>query len=82
MATHSNILAWRISGMEEPGGLPSVGSHRVRYDWSDLAAAAAAHAKTIWENYMEMLGILLSCLQREFIIIKDMIDKMLIIKKQ
>ena len=41
MATHSRILAWRIPGMGEPGGLPSVGSHRVGNDWSDLAAAAA-----------------------------------------
>ena len=41
MATHSSILAWRIPGMGEPGGLPSTGSHRVRHDWSDLAAAAA-----------------------------------------
>ena len=31
MATHSSVLAWRISGMEEPGGLPSIGSHRVRH---------------------------------------------------
>ena len=42
MATHSSILAWRIPGTEEPGGLPSMGSHRVGHDWSDLAAAAAA----------------------------------------
>ena len=42
MATHSSILAWRIPGAVEPGGLLSVGSHRVRHDWSDLAAAAAA----------------------------------------
>ena len=42
MATHSSVLAWRIPGMGEPGGLPSMGSHRVRHDWSDLAAAAAA----------------------------------------
>ena len=41
VATHSSILAWRIPGMEEPGGLPSMGSHRVGHDWSDLAAAAA-----------------------------------------
>ena len=41
MATHSHILAWRIPGTGEPGGLPSVGSHRVGHDWSDLAAAAA-----------------------------------------
>ena len=39
MATHSSILAWRIPGMAEPGGLPSVGSHRVGHDWSNLAAA-------------------------------------------
>ena len=42
MAAHSSVLAWRIPGMVEPGGLPSVGSHRVGHDWSDLAAAAAA----------------------------------------
>ena len=39
MATHSSVLAWRIPGTGEPGGLPSMGSHRVRHDWSDLAAA-------------------------------------------
>ena len=44
MAMHSSVLAWRIPGMAEPGGLPSMGSHRVRHDWSDLAAAAAAAA--------------------------------------
>ena len=32
MATHSSVLAWRISGTGEPGGLPSLGSHRVRHD--------------------------------------------------
>ena len=42
MATHSSVLAWRVPGMAEPGGLPSMGSHRVGHDWSDLAAAAAA----------------------------------------
>ena len=42
MATHSSVLAWRIPGMGEPGGLPSMGSHRVGHDWSDLAVAAAA----------------------------------------
>ena len=42
MATHSSVLAWRIPGTGEPGGLPSVGSRRVGHDWSDLAAAAAA----------------------------------------
>ena len=42
LATHSSVLAWRIPGMGEPGGLPSMGSHRVGYDSKDLAAAAAA----------------------------------------
>ena len=41
MTTHSSVLAWRIPGMVEPGGLPSMGSHRVGHNWSDLAAAAA-----------------------------------------
>ena len=40
MATHSSVLAWRIPEMVESGGLPSLESHRVRHDWSDLAAAA------------------------------------------
>ena len=38
MATHSSVLTWRIPGTGEPGGLPSMGSHRVRHDWRDLAA--------------------------------------------
>ena len=41
MATHSSVLAWRIPGTGEPGRLPSMGWHRVRHDWSNLAAAAA-----------------------------------------
>ena len=41
MATHSSVLAWRIPGKGEPGGLPSMGLHRVGHDWSDLGAAAA-----------------------------------------
>ena len=45
MATHSSVLAWRIPGMGEPGGLPSMGSHRVGHNWSDLAAAAAVGVK-------------------------------------
>ena len=44
METHSSVLAWRIPGTGETGGLPSMGSHRVRHDCSDLAAAAAAAA--------------------------------------
>ena len=42
-ATHSTILAWRIPGTGEPGGLLSMGSHRVRHEWSNLAAAAAEY---------------------------------------
>ena len=42
MATHSSVLARRIPGTGKPGGLPSMGPHRVGHDWSDLAAAAAA----------------------------------------
>ena len=41
MATHSSVLAWRIPGKGEPSELPSMGSHRVGHNWSDLAAAAA-----------------------------------------
>ena len=37
MATHSSVLAWRIPGTGEPGGLPSMGSHRVGHDCSNLA---------------------------------------------
>jgi len=40
MATHSSVLAWRIPGTGEPGGLPSMGSNRVGHDWCDLAATA------------------------------------------
>ena len=43
MVTHSSVLAWRIPGMRESGGLPSMGSHRVGHDRSDLAAAAATY---------------------------------------
>ena len=49
MATHSSVFAWRIPGKEEPGGLPSMGSQRVRHDWRDLAAAAA-YNKQQWKD--------------------------------
>ena len=45
MATHSSVLAWRIPGIGEPGGLSSMESHRVGHDWGDLAAAAAVCKK-------------------------------------
>ena len=47
MATHSNILAWRISWAEEPGGLQSMGSHRVKHNWAtmtDTQAGRGVHA--------------------------------------
>ena len=47
MATHSSVLAWRIPGMGEPDGPPSMGSHRVRHDWSNLAAAAYMKIKYV-----------------------------------
>ena len=71
MATHSSTLAWRIPGMEEPGGLPSMGSHRVGHDWSDLAAAAAAAVSTNqWIKNMQSCIFLcftlcLSCLSNQ-----------------
>ena len=53
MATHSSVLAWRILGKGEPGGLPSMGSHRVGQDWSNLAAAAAAAAAAGGKNFLD-----------------------------
>ena len=49
MATRSSGLAWRIPGTEEPGGLTSMGSHRVRHDWSDLANVLAWQELRKWE---------------------------------
>ena len=40
IATHSSVLAWRIPGKEEPGWLPSMGSHRVGHDWSDFSSSS------------------------------------------
>ena len=51
MATHSSVLAWRIPGTGNPGGLPSMGSHRVGHDWSDLAAADLI-CKTLQQHYL------------------------------
>ena len=56
MATHSSVLAWRIPGTAEPGGLPSMGSHRVRHDWSDLKSCVIWMWKTtpewLWERLL------------------------------
>ena len=49
MAPYSGVLAWRIPGMVEPGGLPSMGSHRLGHDWSDLAAVPQNnHLIRVW----------------------------------
>ena len=63
MAPHSGTLAWRIPGTGEPGGLLSVGSHRVGHDWSNLAAAAAAAAAMISPNLPEQLIIYFTLLR-------------------
>ena len=52
MATHSSILAWRIPWTEEPGRLQSMGSQRVRHNWSDLARM---HPKKHWSpNFQDL----------------------------
>ena len=55
MVPHSSVLAWRIPGTGEPGGLPSMGSHRVGHDWSHLAAAAQIFIWTILCFYFYMI---------------------------
>ena len=54
MAPHSSVLAWRIPGTVEPGGLPSMGSHRVRHDWSDLAVAVAVGDQRISQRWFPL----------------------------
>ena len=48
METHSSVLAWRIPEKGEPGGLPSMGSHKAGHDWSNLAPAAAG---ILWDSF-------------------------------
>ena len=62
MATHSSVLAWRIPRTGEPGGLPSMGSHRLGQDWSDLAAAATTDIQFFvgGEKYTLIPGYLLN----------------------
>ena len=58
MATHSSVIALRIPGTGEPDGLPSMGSHRVGHDWSDLAAAAACITdKRVWLTMFKMTNL-------------------------
>ena len=56
MATHSSILAWRTPGTGEPGGLLSMGLHRVGHDWSDLAAAAKSNEEGLMRILEPDLG--------------------------
>ena len=64
MAPHSSTLAWKIPWTEEPGGLPSKGSHRVGHNWSELAVAAAAEytsaqvttSLAFWDFYLQEKG--------------------------
>ena len=70
MATHSSVLAWRIPGTGEPGGLQSMGSHRVGHDGSDLAAAATYDLvalemrndiRTVISNYFSVRDLPIIC---------------------
>ena len=54
MATHSSVLAWRIPGTAEPGGLLSMGSHRVGHDRSDLAVAAVSDLQELGTNCLNV----------------------------
>ena len=60
MATHSSVLAWRIPGMGEPGGLPSMGSHRVRHDLATeqllLVAQTVKNPSAMQETWVQSLG--------------------------
>ena len=60
MATHSSVLPWRIPGTGESGRLPSMGSHRVGHDWSDLAAAAAE------EKAKQIIFIVINIIEKFF----------------
>ena len=65
MASYSSVLAWRIPGMEEPRGLPSMGLHRVGHDWSDLAAAAACDVTGRRGKYESQLGSIFHFMEEE-----------------
>ena len=70
MATHSSVLAWRIPETGEPGRLPSMGSHRVRHDWSNLAVAAdsviLSEASQTWKEKYHMTPLICG-IQKEMI---------------
>ena len=56
MATHSSVLAWRIPGTGEPGGLPSMGSHRVGHNWKRLSSSSSS--RTVLTNYHKLHGLI------------------------
>ena len=64
IAAHSSVLAWRIPGTGEPGGLPSLGWHRVKHDWSDAAAAAAAAARYTGQNTVSWIYCIGKCIHK------------------
>ena len=71
MATHSSVLAWRIPGTAKPGGLLSLGSHRVGHNWSDLAAAAAivSRAKIVQTGIFWLPNLIQFLLQTSFFVL-------------
>ena len=71
MATHSSILAWRIPGKGKPGGLTSMGWHRVGQDWRDLAAAAAAKFTMVYILYYTLFYYTISYHTRLFYSMAD-----------
>ena len=63
MATHSSVLAWRIPGTGKPCGLPSMGSHRVGHDWSDLAVADSIQTHVHFGNHKKLMKVKVSITQ-------------------
>ena len=59
-ATHSSILAWRIPGREEPGGLPSMGSHRVGHDWSEWLSSSSMSYLWLKIGHLEEMDFMLN----------------------
>ena len=57
MTTHSTILAWRIPQTEEPGGLQSIGSQRVKHKWSNLACMHHCQTYNKWLNWLHICQV-------------------------
>ena len=70
MATHSSVLAWRIPGTVEPGGLLCLGSHRVGHDWSDLAAA-----RILKQRYLQHVSCAMQYSKHSFILTHIILTK-------